>query len=40
MAVERFVPRLQDTAQKIRVKFVELQRNPPHRPDDRAASNG
>jgi IclR family transcriptional regulator, mhp operon transcriptional activator len=31
-AVERFVPKLRDTAQKIRVKFVEQQRNPPHRP--------
>ena len=30
-AVERFVPKLRDTAQKIRVKFVEQQRNPPHR---------
>jgi IclR family transcriptional regulator, mhp operon transcriptional activator len=40
LAVERFVPRLQDTAQKIRVKFVEQQRNPPHRPDQHAAPNG
>jgi IclR family transcriptional regulator, mhp operon transcriptional activator len=31
LAVERFVPRLRDTAQKIRVKFVEQQRNAPHR---------
>jgi IclR family transcriptional regulator, mhp operon transcriptional activator len=30
-AVERFVPKLRDTAQKIRIKFVEQQRNPPHR---------
>lgn len=28
-AVERFVPRLRDTAQKIRVKFVEQQGHPP-----------
>jgi IclR family transcriptional regulator, mhp operon transcriptional activator len=32
VAVERFVPRLRDTAQKIRAKFTEQQRNPPHRP--------
>jgi IclR family transcriptional regulator, mhp operon transcriptional activator len=30
-AVERFVPKLRDTAQKIRAKFAEQQRNPPHR---------
>jgi IclR family transcriptional regulator, mhp operon transcriptional activator len=36
VAVERFVPRLQDTARKIRVKFVEQQRREgPH-----AAANG
>jgi IclR family transcriptional regulator, mhp operon transcriptional activator len=40
LAVERFVPRLRDTAQKIRVKFVEQQRNPPHRPDPRTLPNG
>jgi DNA-binding IclR family transcriptional regulator len=38
MAVERFVPRLRDTAQKIRVKFVEQQRNPPHRGADQRAA--
>jgi IclR family transcriptional regulator, mhp operon transcriptional activator len=37
-AVERFVPRLRDTAQKIRVKFVEQQRNPPHRGADQRAA--
>jgi IclR family transcriptional regulator, mhp operon transcriptional activator len=42
LAVERFVPRLQDTAQKIRAKFVEQQRDPPLRrsPAPRAAPNG
>ncbi len=30
-AVERFVPKLRDTAQKIRAQFSEQQRNPPHR---------
>jgi IclR family mhp operon transcriptional activator len=37
VAVERFLPRLRDTAQKIRVKFVEQRRNPPHRADQAAA---
>ena len=32
MAVERFVPKLRDTAQKIRQRFAEQQRHPPHRP--------
>ncbi|HTX25275.1 MAG TPA: IclR family transcriptional regulator C-terminal domain-containing protein [Steroidobacteraceae bacterium] len=40
VAVERFVPRLRETAQKIRVKFVEQRRNPPHRSDGHAAPNG
>ncbi len=40
LAVERFVPRLRDTAQKIRVKFAEQQRNPPHRPASQVAPNG
>ncbi|MGH8226888.1 MAG: IclR family transcriptional regulator domain-containing protein [Steroidobacteraceae bacterium] len=39
-AVERFVPRLRDTAQKIRVRFVEQQRNQPHLPDQPAAQHG
>jgi IclR family mhp operon transcriptional activator len=30
-AVERFVPKLRDTAQKIRAQFTEQQSNPPHR---------
>ena len=38
VAVERFVPRLRDTAQRIRVKFVEQQRNPPHRGADQRAA--
>ncbi|HUN25347.1 MAG TPA: helix-turn-helix domain-containing protein [Steroidobacteraceae bacterium] len=36
-AVERFVPRLRDTAHRIRVKFVEQQSNPPHRAAANAA---
>jgi len=31
-AVERFIPRLRDAAQKIRQTFIEQQRNPPFRP--------
>lgn len=31
MAIERFLPKLRDTAQKIRARFAEQQRNPPHR---------
>lgn len=38
VAVERFVPRLRDTAQKIRARFVEQQRNPPHRGADQRAA--
>jgi len=30
-AVERFVPKLRETAQKIRARFTEQQSNPPHR---------
>ncbi len=30
-AVERFVPRLRETARRIREQFIEQQRNPPHR---------
>lgn len=37
VAVERFVPRLRDTAQKIRAKFVERQRGGP---GPRVAPNG
>ncbi len=40
VAVERFVPRLQDTARKIRVKFVEQQRNPPRSEGPQAAASG
>jgi len=39
LAVERFVPKLRETAQKIRQRFTDQQRNPPHRPG-RAASLG
>jgi IclR family mhp operon transcriptional activator len=39
LAVERFVPKLRETAQKIRQRFTDQQRNPPHRPG-RAASFG
>jgi IclR family transcriptional regulator, mhp operon transcriptional activator len=39
-AVERFVPRLRDTAQKIRVKFVEQRRHPPHLSDSHPAPLG
>jgi hypothetical protein len=31
VAVDRFVPKLRDTAQKIRQTFTEQQRNPPYR---------
>ena len=31
VAVERFVPKLRDTAQKIQQRFAEQQRDPPHR---------
>ena len=30
MAVERFLPKLRETAQKIRQTFIEQQRDPPH----------
>ena len=30
MAVERFLPRLRESAQKIRQSFVDQQRDPPH----------
>ena len=42
VAVERFVPRLQDTAEKIRSKFVEQQRELPQRAaaGPRTASSG
>jgi IclR family mhp operon transcriptional activator len=30
MAVERFLPRLRESAQKIRQSFIEQQRDPPH----------
>ena len=30
MAVERFLPKLRETAQKIRQSFIEQQRDPPH----------
>jgi hypothetical protein len=31
LAVERFLPKLRDTAQRIRQRFSDQQRNPPHR---------
>jgi IclR family transcriptional regulator, mhp operon transcriptional activator len=31
IAVERFIPKLRDTAQRIRQTFIEQQLNPPHR---------
>jgi hypothetical protein len=31
IAVERFVPKLRDTAQRIRTTFAEQQRDPPFR---------
>ena len=42
VAVERFVPRLRDTAQKIRAKFVAQQHGPPQRGSaaPHAAPNG
>lgn len=30
LAIERFLPKLRDTAQRIRQSFIEQQRNPPH----------
>ncbi|MGH8150509.1 MAG: IclR family transcriptional regulator domain-containing protein [Steroidobacteraceae bacterium] len=39
-AIERFVPRLRDTAQKIRVKFVERHDHPPQVNGARPAPNG
>ena len=40
-AVERFVPRLRDTAQKIRTRFTEQQAGPPpHLSDSRSAEIG
>lgn len=37
LAVERFVPKLRDTAQRIRQTFTEQQRNPPYRQPQAAA---
>jgi hypothetical protein len=31
IAVERFVPKLRETAHRIRQGFIEQQRNPPYR---------
>jgi hypothetical protein len=36
VAVERFVPKLREAAQKIRQTFTEQQRNPPHRHSQQA----
>ncbi len=38
IAVERFVPKLRDTAQRIRQTFTEQQRDPPFRHNNQAAS--
>ena len=31
IAVERFIPKLRDAAQRIKQTFIEQQMNPPHR---------
>jgi IclR family mhp operon transcriptional activator len=38
LAVERFLPKLRETAQKIRHTFSEQQRDPPHQQSPRLAS--
>jgi IclR family mhp operon transcriptional activator len=38
LAVERFVPKLRETAQRIRQTFTEQQRNPPYRQPQAAAA--
>jgi IclR family mhp operon transcriptional activator len=40
LAVERFLPKLRDTGQKIRQTFSEQQHNPPHHQSPRLASGG
>ena len=40
LAVERFLPKLRDTAQKIRQTFADQQRDPPHQQTPRAVANG
>ena len=40
VAVERFVPKLRDAAQKIRQTFAEQRRNPPHRHSAQSAQLG
>lgn len=40
LAVERFLPKLRDTAQKIRQTFADQQRDPPHQQSPRAVANG
>lgn len=40
LAVERFLPKLRETAQKIRQTFADQQREPPHQQPLRAAAGG